>query len=426
VCRPVALSAWTAELEGVFGHLSKPQVKVLAEYSLGMVLAGRCGLSCVALALTQWLGQKFDAVRERLRDWYCQGPDKSGHSRRDLDVASCFAPLLAWVLRGWSGDDLAIALDATTLGERFVVLAISVVYRSCAIPVAWVVLPAVAKGAWKPHWIGLLERFKAVVPPHLRVIVLADRGLYARWLFKAIAALGWHPFLRINTHNADFKPEGGAEYLPLDSLLHGVGGSYSGRGTMFRSPQARLDCTLLAAWGEGYEQGWFVLSDLSPDQSSVAWYGLRGWIERGFKHAKSGGWNWQQTRMNDPDRASRQWLAMAVAAVLLMRQGAAAEIQTPPSHPLPQPGQAHDPPADKPASAHAQTSQPATPLGKLPTSSPVNARPRRILSVFRAGLLIVQSALLANLPLRHDRFIPEPWPQSMPVNAYHAPPAHPP
>jgi hypothetical protein len=27
---------------------------------------------------------------------------------------------------------------------------------------------------------------------------MADRGLYARWLFQAICACGWHPFLRIN------------------------------------------------------------------------------------------------------------------------------------------------------------------------------------------------------------------------------------
>ncbi|MGH9434151.1 MAG: transposase [Terriglobia bacterium] len=423
MCRPVALSAWTAELEGVFGHLSKPQVKVLAEYSLGMVLAGRCGLSCAALALAQWLSQKFDAVRERLRDWYCRASDKSGRKRRDLDVGSCFAPLLAWVLRDWVGDDLAIALDATTLGERFVVLAISVMYRSCAIPVAWVVLPAVAKGAWKPHWLGLLQRFKSVVPPRLRVIVLTDRGLYAKWLFKAIVALGWHPFLRINTNNADFKPEGGRDYLPLGSLLDGVGSSYGGRGTMFRSTEARLDCTLLAAWGEGYEEGWFVLSDLPQEQTSVAWYGLRGWIERGFKHAKSGGWNWQETRMTDPDRASRQWLAMAVAAVLLMRQGAAAEIRTPPSHPLPPPSQARNTPADQPGSTHTQTPEPLGPAGNPPASSPHKSKPRRILSVFRRGLLIVQSALLANLPLHHGRFVPEPWPQSMPGNSCPAPSA---
>ena len=40
---------------------------------------------------------------------------------------------------------LAIALDATTLGQRFVVLAVSVVYRGCAVPVAWKILQATEK-----------------------------------------------------------------------------------------------------------------------------------------------------------------------------------------------------------------------------------------------------------------------------------------
>ena len=106
-----------------------------------------------------------------------------------------------------------------------VVLAISVMYRACAIPVAWVVLPAASKGAWKPQWLGLLRGFKQVVPPHLRVIVLADRGLYAKWLFKAIAALGWYPFLRINSNNADFKLQGTDTYVPITSLLPQVGGA---------------------------------------------------------------------------------------------------------------------------------------------------------------------------------------------------------
>jgi hypothetical protein len=43
---------------------------------------------------------------------------------------------LAWLLDGWSGQQMAIAMDATSLGDRFAVLAISVVYRGCAAPVA--------------------------------------------------------------------------------------------------------------------------------------------------------------------------------------------------------------------------------------------------------------------------------------------------
>ncbi|MEM7133975.1 MAG: hypothetical protein AAF702_47215 [Chloroflexota bacterium] len=50
-------------------------------------------------------------------------------------------PLVTWVLSWWSSDEkrLALATDASSLGKRFVVLAISIVYRGCAIPVAWIV-----------------------------------------------------------------------------------------------------------------------------------------------------------------------------------------------------------------------------------------------------------------------------------------------
>ncbi|MBV9096021.1 MAG: hypothetical protein JO132_19475, partial [Streptosporangiaceae bacterium] len=76
------------------------------------------------------------------REWCYDAADKRGLSRRAVDVAICCAPLLGWVLRHWGGTRLALALDATTLGNRFVVLTISVLYRGCAIPVAWTVLPA--------------------------------------------------------------------------------------------------------------------------------------------------------------------------------------------------------------------------------------------------------------------------------------------
>ena len=44
-------------------------------------------------------------------------------------------------------------------------------------------------------------------PHDWTVIVLADRGLYAPWLFRRITRLGWHPFLRINT-GGSFRPAG--------------------------------------------------------------------------------------------------------------------------------------------------------------------------------------------------------------------------
>jgi hypothetical protein len=47
---------------------------------------------------------------------------------------------------------LVLALDPTLFEDRFTVLAISVLYRSCAVPVMWTVLPGNEPGAWEPHW----------------------------------------------------------------------------------------------------------------------------------------------------------------------------------------------------------------------------------------------------------------------------------
>ncbi len=46
-----------------------------------------------------------------------------------------------------------------------------------------------------------------VVPADWTVLVMADRGLYAAWLYQAIQANGWHPFLRVKKA-LSFRAEG--------------------------------------------------------------------------------------------------------------------------------------------------------------------------------------------------------------------------
>ena len=176
-----------------------------------MVLARSCALTAVSLFLATGLERKPNTVRQQLREFCYEAKAKRGGPRQELHVESCFAPLLAWVLSWWDGTQLALAVDATTLGQRFVVLVVSVVYRGCAIPVAWTVLPATEQHAWRGEWLRMLRQVRAVVPRGFFVIVLADRGLYARWLFQRIVRLGWHPVLRINT-GGTFRP---AKSVPI-------------------------------------------------------------------------------------------------------------------------------------------------------------------------------------------------------------------
>jgi hypothetical protein len=161
-------------------------------------------------------------VRERLRDTYREAEAKAGVHRAQLDLGSCWAPWLNWVLEGWSGTPLAIALDATRLGQRFVLLVISVVYRGCAVPILWKVVPAGVTHPWKPEWLALLKALRGRVPPTWTVIVLAERGWYAKWLFEAICRLGGHPLLRVNS-GGSFRPEGWYHGVPFRHLVSAVG-----------------------------------------------------------------------------------------------------------------------------------------------------------------------------------------------------------
>src|SRR3954451_24263001 len=157
--RPQPLHRWTDQVRMAFPDLSRPQATVLALYSFGMILAQRCGLSSVVAALVPLLGVGFHTLRSRLQEFDQHATAQSGTRRDALDVTTCFAPLLAWILKGWPSPRLAPALDATSLGDCFTVLSISVVYRGSALPVAWKILPAHVPHPWKPEWAALLKAF---------------------------------------------------------------------------------------------------------------------------------------------------------------------------------------------------------------------------------------------------------------------------
>src|SRR5205823_1143985 len=86
-------------------------------------------------------------------------------------------PLLRWATAGFVDRRLALAIDPTNLGDRFTVLTVSVVFRGCAVPVAWQVQRGDAKGSWNDHWERLLGLLRQALGEGWQVLVLSDRGL---------------------------------------------------------------------------------------------------------------------------------------------------------------------------------------------------------------------------------------------------------
>jgi hypothetical protein len=229
------------------------------------------------------------------------------------------------------------------------------------------------------------------IPPDWQVLVLADRGLYARWLFEAIVKLGWHPFLRINL-GVKARALGERDFDWIRRWVPTPGTQWQGVVECFAGKKSRLVCTLLMQWQEGYEDPWAILTDLAPDAAKVAWYGLRSWVECGFKDFKRGGFGWHHEKMQDAGRVERLWLAMAVAMVWLLCLGTQAESQL--SLPCPE---------QLPEKHIARKRM------KRASSQP----PVRRLSCVQRGRLVLLAALFQAEDLPIGKLLPEAWPETL-------------
>jgi hypothetical protein len=146
----------------------------------------------------------------------------------------------------------------------------------------------------------------------------------------------------------------------------------------------------LLRYDEGYEEVWLIVTDLLPLQALVAWYGMRSWIEGGFKDTKRGGWQWHQTKMTDPERAERLWLAIAVATLWAVSVGGEVDANLP---------------------ASSLEALPQTHIARR--SATGRSRPR-MLSCFARGIITIVGTLIRGDGLLLGRFVPEPWPETPP------------
>ena len=371
-------------------HLTQTQLT-------GLVLAGvRCHPAPAAPARTPWLrpslpGADWNNLRQYLREWLYDGSDRTSPCQTELDVSLCFAPLLRWVLTWWRSGRLALAVDPTLKGDQTTAIVISVLYRSCAIPVAWRIHRATQRGSWMDPTVELLKELAPAVPRDMTVIVLCDRGISSPKLWQQIRAQGWHPYMRYRK-NITFCADGGKRLpaqrlrLPFPTL---PGPAAAPPSVHLPSPNAVAPC-----WWSGTpsrKNRGSSSPTLPPDKVGPSWYALRFWIELGFKAIKSLGWKWDKTRRTDPARVSRHWLVLSVATLLALAYGTRVE-------------DAHD-------RRIAPGSLRAPPKALAPNHRDPRSRPARTVSVIRYGIDWLRRLLLKGRLWSRVWLLPEPWPK---------------
>jgi len=314
---PEELKRLNEEIASHMGHLNKSLITVLSLYAFGMVMLRHCGQTQIATFLSGLCECKYGNMKQRLRELTYETQAKCGSQRCQLEVRGCFAPLLGWVLScmDTSYKHVVLAFDATYLGDRFIILAVSVMVSGTAIPVAWHIQNASQKGKWNPIWKQLFTDLSPAIPSDWQVFVLSDSGLYSKPLFNYLVKKKWSVMMRINGGQGLFRPLGRCKWLPLRRLVKRGMSPRTHSGHCFKGNPLR--CQLIVQWEQQYKSPCLIVTNLPTSKIQPNIYAIRYWIECGFKDFKRGLFHWEQTKMTCPKRAERLWLVMSIAMLWL-------------------------------------------------------------------------------------------------------------
>jgi hypothetical protein len=301
------LYQWTTQIDKAFTGLGRWQKVTLALFSYGVVLAQSCTLSRVALHLSK--GQPSSTMERRLQRWIANG---------GLSVEKLFPLWVSWVLRLWGKAALLVLVDETKLSDHVAVMMVGVSYRASAIPLVWRAYdPKAYPEEGQVRLLSqLLAQLQALLPAERQVMLLADRGLgtspaWQEWLTQQ----GWDYLLRVQRSTR-------IRLLnhPPQSLgrLVGYGQHWSGRAQVFKKAGWQWKFVYLV-WEHGYAQPWCLVSNCAALAPTL--YARRFHHEASFRDLKSDGFQWQRSRVWQPEHTQRLLLVLAVAMLWTLAEG---------------------------------------------------------------------------------------------------------
>ena len=227
----------------------------------------------------------------------------------------------------WQRKPLVLALDWVEV-RNFHTLVAAWVRRGRAVPLLWASYPEwqLAKSQNNLEE-GLLRLLKDMLPAHVRVIVLADRGFGRADMARFCRQIGFHYVIRIRP-DVWIRCSGFRGKLLDYPVKKGICRSL--RCTEYRK-QNPVEQRVIVRWKKGLpkrrDECWFLMSDLEVSAFRLSeLYAGRMTIEEFFRDGKSrrNGFALRHTQIKHADRFDRLLLILVLVYLLLSGLGQVA------------------------------------------------------------------------------------------------------
>lgn len=236
-------------------------------------------------------------------------------------VHAYYDGLIRQALAAWVGQRLYLVLDTTTLSGRLVILRVSLVYRGRAVPIAWQVYERKSVSLPFKAYRAILAHVRKLLPEGADVVLLGDRGFRSsalmRWCSKQQPK--WHFRLRLKGNQLVHLPDGRTLALRQLGVVPGQVG-FVHQVRLGKERYGPIEVAMAWAQTRGAEP-WFVASDEFADHQTLADYGQRMDVEQEFRDDKSGGFQLEDSQLDDAESVGRLLLVMSVACLHLVSLG---------------------------------------------------------------------------------------------------------
>jgi hypothetical protein len=303
----VLLTQWSQQVKEIFPFLHSNQQKTLAFVVQGLMESGNAVMQRVAEAMRDALSSETKMVSHERRLQRFVANER-------IDVEACWKAFLELVLPLWEKKRTILVLDMTPYTQEATIIYLGIIVQSRILPIAWQIMPQQER--WEERQWEIVDRLFQQVGPYLsrtNCTLLADRGLTCLKLIELCKKQKWHYVLRIKNEEwfrRTFRHfyrdwEQGKRFLKKE------GDEWYGKILLWQEHQ--FETFLSACWVAGYEEPWFLISDVRASTKRVREYGIRMRVEATFQDQKSRGCMIECSRFTNRDHLNRWLLAVFLA-----------------------------------------------------------------------------------------------------------------
>jgi Transposase DDE domain len=269
----------------------------LALLVTGLLLARHSTLPRVAARLRQVTpSARADSIERRLRRMLADST---------WNVAAIFEGVVRPSLANLPAGRCVLILDDTEQVDRAFLSTLALAYRGRALPLAWCRWSGQLQGTYWRQIDQLFEQAQRLLPAQVQPVLLADRGLASPMLVQLSQQRGWDFLLRVQRETT--LRQTGARRAPrvhLGELVQAPGApSVTRDGWVFAHHPVWAH--VAAVWRRGCKESWLLVSNLDLGTGLADLYAQRMQVEALFRDAKSGGFEWELSRVLKPERAQR-------------------------------------------------------------------------------------------------------------------------